>query len=265
MTRNHSPQTCVDGSLGWHNARFYGGGIASDINSCDVAVRELHHLHSGTPIIVCSYASQGLGIWEDACPVLDDRHSGSQVPCNWMADEVQPIAKGLGHWESLQEHRSSNTTTEAGIRQKLSFCSFGEHRVQRAFQDATRQCRFSPNLEKDQQSASAILLCTSFGFLRRNSHRQIRSSIGRSAQPYGYAPEAVCLTAKPKRSNAEKYRRKDRECSDDNCPSVPPHYTAIDPQARARAKPIPPAHSLIPLWIRPHSATPPLHRGLAHG
>jgi hypothetical protein len=109
------------------------------------------------------------------------------------------------------------------------------------------------------------LLCTGFRFLRRNSHRQIRSSIGRPTQSHGYAPETVCLTAKSKRSDPEKHSRENCECRDNYRPSVPPHDTAVDPQARARTNALPPAHSLIPLWTGGHSATPMQREEIAHG
>lgn len=178
---------------------------------------------------------------------------------------MQPIAERLRHRESLQEYRASYATTEARVCQELSFCALSEHRVQRAIQDATGQCRLSPYLDEDQQSASTLLVGTGFRFLRRNFHGQVRSSIGRSAQSYGHAPKTVCLAAKPKRSDAEKYRRKDCECRDDNRPPVPPDDTAVDPQARARTKAAPPAHSLIPLWTAGYSATPMRPEEITHG
>ncbi|SQG10314.1 Uncharacterised protein [Stenotrophomonas maltophilia] len=254
MTRWRDPYRSR--SLGRHDSRLHCGRITSIINLCDMAMHELHDLHSGAPIIVCRNASQRLSVWKYACPILDDRHTGSQVSGNRMADVMQPIAERLGHRESLQKYGASYSATEARVCQKLSFCALSEHRVQRAFQDATGQCRLGTYLNEDQQSASPLLVGTGFRFLRRDFYGQVCSSIGSSAQSYGHAPKAVCLAAEPKRSDAEKHRRKDGKRRDNNRPAVPPDDTAVDPQARARAKAFPPAHSLIPLWTRRHSAMP---------
>lgn len=53
-----------------------------------------------------------------------------------------------------------------------------------------------------------------------------------------------------------RYGDPGRASAKDRCPSVPPHNAIALTRRRTRAETIPPAHSLIPLWTRRHSATP---------
>lgn len=51
----------------------------------------------------------------------------------------------------------------------------------------------------------------------------------------------------------------------DHHPSVPPNNAIVDTQWKACTNPIPPAHSLIPLWTRRHSAMPRRRAENCHG
>lgn len=70
----------------------------------------------------------------------------------------------------------------------------------------------------------------------------------------GLISKTIRLPPQPKRSYAEKDGRKNRDDGDDNRPSVPPNDATVDTQLWARTNSLPPAHSLIPLWLGWNSA-----------
>lgn len=70
----------------------------------------------------------------------------------------------------------------------------------------------------------------------------------------GLISKAIGLPPQPKRCYTQKDGGKHRNCGDDNRPSIPPNDATVDAQLWARTDSLPPRHSLIPLWTRPHSA-----------
>lgn len=246
---------CFD-SPRWYNSSFHGSRVAGRVNVRDMAMHELQHLDSGCPIVFFRSGTSGRIIGINARPVLDNRHGGGQMSSDRMSDVVKAIANRLGHREFLQKHSPSDTSTETWIFKESSFCSVRANGVQSVLQDALRDSRFRPNLHEHKQTASAILLRSSLRLLQCNFHRHVRRSIGRPTQSYGYSSEAVCLTAQPKRSDAQEHRRHNCENRDDNCPCVPPGYAAVLAWRPACTDSIPPAHSVIPLWTGRHSAMP---------
>ncbi|MEN3032968.1 hypothetical protein, partial [Chromobacterium amazonense] len=145
---------------------------------------------------------------------------------------------------------------EARIHLELLLRTRSPHGLQSRAEGPVGEPNLGSNLEENQQPLSTILVGAGIRLLGGDLYRQVRGFIGRSPQSDRYTSKAICLAAKAKSGNTEENRSNDRDSCDNYRPSIPPHDAAVDPQARARTKAIPPAHSLIPLWPHRNSAMP---------
>lgn len=249
------PPYCSTIGFGFDSS-FDRSRIASCFNLSDVSEGKLHDVFSAVPVLISGRPGQRGWICKDLCPIVDEPHCSGQVSGNGMAHVVETLTERFSHLETLNEYSTPNPAPKTGIHLELLLGTRSLHTLQGRAEDPVGEPNFGPNLEENQQPLSALLFGAGVRFLGRDFHRQIRGSIRGSPQSDRYTSKAIRLAAKTKRGNTEEDRGNNRDSGDNYCPSIPPHYTAIDPQAGARAKAIPPAHSLIPLWTGRHSATP---------
>ncbi|MBH1446665.1 hypothetical protein I5U30_01065 [Stenotrophomonas maltophilia] len=260
------PSRCSSIGVGFgFNSSFDRSRIASCFNLSDVSERKLHEVSGAVPVVISGRTGQRGRVCKDLCPIVDKSHCCGQVSCNRMADVVETFTERFSHLKALNEYSTPNSAPKTGIHLELLLSTRSLHALQGRAEDPVGEPNLGPNLEEDQQPLSALLFGAGVRLLRGNPHRQTRGSIGSSPQSDRHTPKAICLAAKSKSGNAEKDRGNNRDSGDDYGPSIPPHDTVVDPQARASANAIPPAHSLIPLWTGAHSATPMQREEIAHG
>ncbi|CRD54399.1 hypothetical protein [Stenotrophomonas indicatrix] len=236
------------------NSSFDRSRIASCFNLGDVSECKLHDVSSAVPVVISGRTGQRGRVCKDLCPIVDKSHCCGQVSCNRMADVVETFTERFSHLKALNEYPTPNPAPKTGIHLELLLSTRSPHALQGRAEDPVGEPNLGPNLEENQQPLSALLFGAGVRLLRGNSHRQTRGSIGGSPQSDRHTPKAIGLAAKAKSGNAEEDRGNNRDSCDNYRPSIPPHDTAVDPQARARANAIPPAHSLIPLWFDWNSA-----------
>lgn len=247
------------------DSSFDRGRIASCFNLSDVSEGKLHDVCSVVPVVISGRTGQRGWICKDLCPIVDEPHCCGQVSRNGMAHVVETLTERFSHLKALNEYSTPNSAPKTGIHLELLLSTRSPHALQGRAEDPVGEPNLGPNLEENQQPLSALLFGAGVRLLGGDLHRQIRGSIGGSPQSNRYTSKAIRLAAKTKRGNTEEDRCNDRDCGDNYCPSIPPHDTAVDPQVRARANAIPPAHPLIPLWTGRHSATPMQRAENAHG
>ncbi|ENB4187923.1 TPA: hypothetical protein ACKPW3_001685 [Stenotrophomonas maltophilia] len=256
-----TPPCCLSAGSGFRlwckfNARFDRSRIASCLNLSHVIECQLRDVPSTVPVVISGRTGQGGRIRKYRCPVVDQSHGYGQVSGNGMADVVETIAERFSHLKASSEYSAPDPAPEARIHLELLLRTRSPHGLQSRAEGPVGEPNLGSNLEENQQPLSTILVGAGIRLLGGDLYRQVRGFIGRSPQSDRYTSKAICLAAKAKSGNTEENRSNDRDSCDNYRPSIPPHDAAVDPQARARTKAIPPAHSLIPLWPHRNSAMP---------